>query len=35
MKKRGVPPVKKELFNKELSRKAKHVTKKEELEKKL
>lgn len=36
MKKRGVPPVKKELFNnKELSRKAKHTNKKEENDKKL
>ncbi len=28
LKKRGVPPVKKELFNKDLSRKAKYMTKK-------
>lgn len=31
LKKRGVPPVKKEQFNKDLSHKAKYVTKKEEL----
>lgn len=28
LKKRGVPPVKKELFNKDLSHKAKYVTRK-------
>ena len=31
LKKRGVPPVKKDQFNKDLSHKAKYNTKKEEL----
>jgi len=35
LKKRGVPPVKKDFLNKETSLKAKYMTKKEELEKKL